>query len=200
MASEFKITTTGTPTTVVFNDLGSRSFTHPVVDYDLYQEFSVEEIAASADVQAAIDAGEITVTNEHGDSISDVLETGVVVKEISQTNTVSTTSATLITVPNMIYVIPKKGNYLILFGGRARHTDKDGGGRFAIFNDGAIVQRSNRRVNHPGDQGTDGYMPSFTHAYLVNVQASDVIDVRYARTQSPGSIEFTDRVLTIIKL
>lgn len=67
----FKITTTGTLTPVVFNDLAGRSFTHPIVDFDLETEFDSIEIGESADVQTAIDSGHITVKNENDEVVTD---------------------------------------------------------------------------------------------------------------------------------
>jgi hypothetical protein len=72
MASQFKITTTGTLSPVAFGDLGARSFVHPTVDFNLYTEFSAAEIAASADVQAAITAGYITAEDENSTNIANV--------------------------------------------------------------------------------------------------------------------------------
>lgn len=58
----FLITTTGTPATVTFNDLGERSFVHPVTNYNLLAEYTIDELRASEDVGLAITNGEITAT------------------------------------------------------------------------------------------------------------------------------------------
>jgi len=70
---DFKITTTGTLSPVVFLDLGRRSFTHPTVAYDLSIDFALEEIVRSEDVGAALDAGYITATAD-GRSITSSTE------------------------------------------------------------------------------------------------------------------------------
>jgi hypothetical protein len=74
----FIITTTGTAPDigfgaggVVFKDLGSQNFAHPLVSYDLEQDFTRQEIAESVDVQNAIDQGWITVVDENGVSVTD---------------------------------------------------------------------------------------------------------------------------------
>lgn len=67
---EFRITTTGTQSPVVFNDIGGRSFTHPTVAYNLASEFSLDEISRSSDVQSALSGGHITATNEFGQAIT----------------------------------------------------------------------------------------------------------------------------------
>jgi hypothetical protein len=66
-----KVTTTGTPAQVIINDLGRKVFTHPVTDYELMGEYSMIDLSQSNDLQAAVDAGEITVTF-NGKTLSDV--------------------------------------------------------------------------------------------------------------------------------
>ena len=59
MAKQFLISTTGAGT-VVIDDLGARGFLHPTVSLDLTQEYTLEEIRDSADLRAAIIAGDLT--------------------------------------------------------------------------------------------------------------------------------------------
>jgi hypothetical protein len=68
----FIITTTGTVGTVTFDDLGGRSFTHPVSSFDLSTEFKIDDIVASADVAAALSGGEITAVDADGNSIQNL--------------------------------------------------------------------------------------------------------------------------------
>ena len=68
----FLITTTGTPVTVVINDLGERTFVHPVISFDLENEYSIDEISNSVDLQTSITAAEITVVDGSGNSIADL--------------------------------------------------------------------------------------------------------------------------------
>ena len=68
----FLITTTGTVPSVTFDDIGGRTFYHPVVDYDLSVEFTLQEIAGSADIQNAIDLGYITAKDVNGNPLTDV--------------------------------------------------------------------------------------------------------------------------------
>jgi len=56
----FLITTTGSLGTVVINDLGARTFVHPVVGYDINQEYAIEEIRDSADLGNALNSGYVT--------------------------------------------------------------------------------------------------------------------------------------------
>lgn len=66
----FLITTTGTVQTVIFNDLGARTFEHPTTDYDLQSEYSIFEITRSDDVANALTTGAITATY-NGGSVTD---------------------------------------------------------------------------------------------------------------------------------
>jgi len=66
----FIITTTGVPGTVVIDDLGERTFVHPVVSYDLETEYTPFELSESADLQAAITGGEITAVDGSGNPIT----------------------------------------------------------------------------------------------------------------------------------
>jgi hypothetical protein len=75
----FNITTTGTLSPVVFNDLGGRSFPHPTTDFNLLTEFSIEEINKSADVQSAITNGHITASDGNGNDITSVVSSTTVV-------------------------------------------------------------------------------------------------------------------------
>ena len=66
----FIITTTGAPGTVVIDDLGERTFVHPVVSYDLETEYTSFELSQSADLQAAITGGELTAVDGSGNPIT----------------------------------------------------------------------------------------------------------------------------------
>lgn len=66
----FNITTTSG--TVILDDLGARTFTHPTVSYDLLTEYSTVEINQSLDLQSAIDIGSITVDDGNGNSITSI--------------------------------------------------------------------------------------------------------------------------------
>jgi len=69
----FKITTTGTLNPVPFADLGKLpGYSHPTIDYDLEQEFTIDEINSSQDVQDAITNGYITVEDEHGNNVTTI--------------------------------------------------------------------------------------------------------------------------------
>lgn len=68
----FLITTTGTLTPVVFNDLAGRSVPHPTVDLDLETFNTPEEITESDDLQTALTAGHITAKDGNGNTITDV--------------------------------------------------------------------------------------------------------------------------------
>jgi len=58
------LSTTGTQSPVVIEDLGDISFTHPTTDYDLLSDFGPQQIAYSDDLQNAINNGYITINNK----------------------------------------------------------------------------------------------------------------------------------------
>jgi hypothetical protein len=62
------LTTTGTVGSVTINDFGGRVFTHPVVNEILSDEFTYSEIRESVDLGVALNAGQITITN-NGDTV-----------------------------------------------------------------------------------------------------------------------------------
>ncbi len=61
MAKTFLISTVAAGTYTI-NDLGERSFTHPVVDYDLTldNEYTLDDLQESEDLKALIEAGDLT--------------------------------------------------------------------------------------------------------------------------------------------
>jgi len=75
MAQQFKITSTGTKTTLTYPVLGIAgpgALSHPVVDLDLLLEHNSSELAIESQLQADIDAGHITVKDENNNSVTDV--------------------------------------------------------------------------------------------------------------------------------
>ena len=62
MAYTIKLTTTAT---TVVNDLGDRTFTHPTTDLVLDDEFTLEQIFNSDDLQTAIDGGTVFLEDEY---------------------------------------------------------------------------------------------------------------------------------------
>jgi hypothetical protein len=71
--AQLLLSTTGTLSPVPIADLGLRKFIHPTTDFDLLaEEFYLEEIRDSADLQSAINNGYITIKNEDGINITDL--------------------------------------------------------------------------------------------------------------------------------
>ncbi len=72
----FIITTTGSLPggILVIPEFGDRTYTHPLVSYDLTQEFDIDEIRVSATLQNAITSGWITAVDGNGNTISDLNE------------------------------------------------------------------------------------------------------------------------------
>jgi len=76
--SQIRLTTTGSVSPVTIEDLGSIDFPHPTVNSVLFDTsvydnpFTTEELSDSGDLQAAIVAGEITVSDDLGNNIPNV--------------------------------------------------------------------------------------------------------------------------------
>ena len=71
------LTTTGDISSIILNDLGKRIINHPTTDLILSDEYSVEEIANSYDLQSAIDNDYVIVIDD-GNVVSD-LESQIVI-------------------------------------------------------------------------------------------------------------------------
>jgi len=67
--ADFIITTTGTVTPVKLEELGAY-FDHPTCAYTLSDSFTIEEIANTPTLQAAMDNGEVTAVDENGNVIT----------------------------------------------------------------------------------------------------------------------------------
>ena len=66
------LTTTGTESPIVIDDWGKRTFTHPTTDYDLLDEFTIDEIRVSTDLQAYVDSEAVVITNHHNEVIKNL--------------------------------------------------------------------------------------------------------------------------------
>jgi hypothetical protein len=60
------LSTTGTLQTINIVEFGGRIFEHPVVDFNLHNEFSTEEIRNSETILSLLIDGHITLTDEYG--------------------------------------------------------------------------------------------------------------------------------------
>jgi len=69
---EIRLTTTGTLSPVTIDDLSGRSFTHPTTNFNLLSEFSGNEVFKSESLQSAITNGYITLSDNYGNTITDI--------------------------------------------------------------------------------------------------------------------------------
>ena len=77
MAKPIYLNTTGTLSPVPVNDLGKiPGYIHPPVDWDIREEYSIGAISNSKDLQAAVDAGYITLTASDGSKIQSIRNQG----------------------------------------------------------------------------------------------------------------------------
>jgi len=66
----YKVSTTGTHSPIVLDDLGERTIVHPTTDLDLGLEYATYEINQSADLKSAIDSGWLTKGDESGNTVT----------------------------------------------------------------------------------------------------------------------------------
>lgn len=74
-----------TISSITINDLGGRSFVHPVVDYDLTDEFSYDEVRNSFNLGLELDAGNVTLVND-GINVNDSNELKFVQPKVTSTS------------------------------------------------------------------------------------------------------------------
>ena len=77
--SQIRLTTTGTQNPVIVADLSATEFAHPTTNYILTDTasistspFTLEQIKNSVSLQTLIAAGHITLTDQSGNTITDV--------------------------------------------------------------------------------------------------------------------------------
>jgi hypothetical protein len=83
------LSTTGTASPVVLNDLNRISFTHPTSNFDLLESFTLEELYESDDLINAVDDGHITLKDDQKNDITSNYQLSpvaeVIVKKIRTT-------------------------------------------------------------------------------------------------------------------
>ena len=67
---EILLTTTGSLTTIIIPEWGNRTFTHPTVNYNLLDEFDIEEIRGSLTLRDLLEDNHIVMVDEFGRSIN----------------------------------------------------------------------------------------------------------------------------------
>ncbi len=87
----FIVTTTGTTSTVTFDDLGAREISHPTT-IDLQQEYDIEELFNSDSIQNSLISGEISVVH-NGFSVSNLNDYRVRISS-NTINNISNTTGT----------------------------------------------------------------------------------------------------------
>lgn len=114
----------------------------------------------------------------------------------SATADTSTTSSTYVTM-NAMTVTPAAGTYLVMFSGSGGVSANSSTGNYAIFNNGSIVQHSERNTVTGGGP-TSGMEDAFYTQSVETVNGSQTIDVRYQT--SSGTFTIHERSLILIQL
>lgn len=116
MATQIKVTTTGTQSPVIINDLGAYTIPHPTTALDVITDggFTFTEIQESRDFNAAITAGYITVTDANGNAITDSASQNVTASSLLGTalasNVVSSSLTSVGTLANLTVTNPISGS------------------------------------------------------------------------------------------
>lgn len=67
---------------IEFDTLGSQTFVHPIVDYDLTEDFSIEEIINDPSIVAALTGGDITAKDENDVPVTDTNIKSILSKKV----------------------------------------------------------------------------------------------------------------------
>ena len=142
----FLITTTGSKSPVIFDDLGARSFSHPTVEHDLSLEYTQAELSESVILQNAIIDGHIVVKDENGNNITQIGHTfGTDYQFSSNDKNISTTTTRYRKMHILEFEITTAGKYRVNCFYQYRYYGKKGigfqsrvvlDGEYIIFENG----------------------------------------------------------------
>ncbi|MBP9813902.1 LamG domain-containing protein [Candidatus Woesebacteria bacterium] len=113
----------------------------------------------------------------------------------------TTTTNTTDTQLGSMTLTPGVGTYLVIFSTSIKNTDENGSTQnVSLYVAGTQVAHSEREVytEESHDSGSIDSYPVTTHAYLTDVGASDVIEVKWRTTA--GTVTAHQRTLTVLKV
>ena len=175
------LTTTGTPATVTIADFGARAFVHPVVDLDLLLEFTAEELRDSTDLQAAVDAAQITLTDASGNPITSVASIGGhITFRANAVSEVTTTLDTDTVIPGMT-ITPGAGTYLAEFASAAAVNKNARTVFVSLYVNGVQVALTEREAG-----GQSNNVGGIVFTAEVTVADAQAIDVRWRVNNTAG--------------
>lgn len=122
--------------------------------------------------------------------------TAIVNRIVTATTSFVSTSLSFIVISGMT-IIPGAGTYLAMFSSSARTINNTVNMDYALFNNGTIIQHSERSVS---ELSSTVFVSVYTQA-IITVSAGQAIDVRVIiRSGSPPACQFLERNLILIRL
>lgn len=197
---QYYLTTTGTKSLVTIADLGELEFQHPQVNTPLLLPeggLTYEEYVGSVDFQAAVDAGEITISDQDGNNVDNPSEGFVFGQNFhraSKTSSQSTTSSSYVNYLTLTTSNVPAGTYRIGWSSvfRQSSTSRDYSARVHVDNSINIIDPNNggEIQVEPKDSGSDQRIPAAGFGYVTfATSGSHTIDYDF-REQS-GSTAYT---------
>ncbi len=116
---------------------------------------------------------------------------------ITATTDTSTTSSSY-TLINSMTTTPASGTYLVSFSSSGNSTNTGADANYALFNDGTIIQHTERNLNYGGGSHASGFDSALHTQAITTVNGSQAIEVKYKR--SAGTFAVHERSLILLKL
>ena len=116
---------------------------------------------------------------------------------VTATTDTSTTSSSY-TLINSMTTTPASGTYLVSFSSSGNSTNTGADANYALFNDGTIIQHTERNLNYGGGSHASGFDSALHTQAITTVNGSQVIQLRYKR--SVGTFNVHERSMILLKL
>ena len=116
---------------------------------------------------------------------------------VSATADTSTTSTTY-TLMNSMTTTPASGTYLVSFSSSGNSSSTGSNVNYALFNNGTIIQHTERNFNYGGGGHTNGYDAALHTQAVTTVNGSQAIEVQYKT--SSGTMNIHERSMILLKL
>lgn len=178
------LSTTGTLSNVTINDFGGRVYTHPTTNYNILEEYTIELVRDSSDLQLAITNGYITLKDEFNTTISDLKKITLSQYFIDKNN-------------NNIADDSDKfnGNLPTYYLNRANHTGTQLSSSISDFNTSIDAAISNKTLNDLADVDTTGVANNYIIKY--NSSNSTQIASDYTTLGSGAAQNYYEKNATI---
>jgi len=141
-------------------------------------------------------SGEVLQNNGSG-TLSWASAGGTISSQTATANADTSTTSTTYTVIDSMTITPGAGTYLVMFSSSANIATANATANYAIFNNGTVVQNTERSLSTGGGQ-TTGLHEALHSQSVETVTAGQAIDVRYLT--DTGTFTVHERSLILIQL